>query len=242
MANKSLFKSIVGKLILKTDALNHEFAPAYALSPKAMLAQYAATGCMGSTFYASADEQLAAVLELCRTMQPEFIARCALYARRDGYMKDVPALLCAVLSVRSPGLLAEVFDRVIDDARMLRNFVQMIRSGVVGRKSLGTLPKRLVLQWLESRSDDQLFRGSVGNDPSLVDIIKMVHPKPQSVSREALYAYLIGRDYQMDRLPELVRQYEAFKRGETNVVPDVPFQLLTSLNLTKRHWQDIARR
>ena len=27
---------------------------------------------------------------------------------------------------------------------MLRNFVQIMRSGVVGRKSLGTLPKRLV--------------------------------------------------------------------------------------------------
>ena len=61
-------------------------------------------------------------------------------------MKDMPALLCAVLASRAPGLLAEVFDRVIDDGRMLRNFVQIMRSGVVGRKSLGTLPKRLVQQ------------------------------------------------------------------------------------------------
>jgi 60 kDa SS-A/Ro ribonucleoprotein len=29
-------------------------------------------------------------------------------------MKDMPALLCAVLSVQSPGLMAEIFDRVID--------------------------------------------------------------------------------------------------------------------------------
>ena len=33
---------------------------------------------------------------------------------------------------------------------MLRNFVQIIRSGVVGRKSLGTTPKRLVRGWFEA--------------------------------------------------------------------------------------------
>ena len=59
-----------------------------------------------------------------------------------------------MLSVRSPGLMAEVFDRVIDSPKMLRNFVQIMRSGVVGRKSLGTLPKRLVRRWLEARTDD----------------------------------------------------------------------------------------
>ena len=80
---------------------------------------------------------------------PEFIARVALYARTKGHMKDLPALLTAALSVFSPGLMAEVFDRVIDDGRMLRNFVQIMRSGVVGRKSLGTLPKRLVQAWFE---------------------------------------------------------------------------------------------
>ena len=67
-------------------------------------------------------------------------------------MKDLPALLCAALSVSGPGLLAEVFDRVIDDGRMLRNFVQIMRSGVVGRKSLGTLPKRLVQAWFDRRT------------------------------------------------------------------------------------------
>ncbi|HEX2272051.1 MAG TPA: hypothetical protein VHH35_21090 [Pyrinomonadaceae bacterium] len=54
MANKTLFKSLFGRLIPATDAVNEEHAPAYALSPKHQLAQYAATGCLNSTFYASA--------------------------------------------------------------------------------------------------------------------------------------------------------------------------------------------
>jgi len=244
MANKTLFQSTVGKLLPSANARNEAGGRAYDFNAKHKLAQYAATGCLNHTFYASAGDQLETILKLANEVAPEFIAKTALHARHKGFMKDMPALLCAVLSVKSPGLLAEIFDRVIDNPKMLRNFVQIMRSGVVGRKSLGTLPKRLVLQWLESRTDKQLFVGSVGNDPSLADVIKMVHPKPSSASRDALYGYLIGKSYDKDALPDIVKQYEKFKRN-TNpgkvAVPDVPFQMLTSLPLTTRDWAQIAR-
>ncbi len=238
MANKALFAN---RQIAAADTINEAGGRAYRNSSKQALAQYASTGCLNSTFYATASEQLDHVLAMCEECEPEFIARTALYARQKGYMKDMPALLCAVLSVKSPGLLAEIFDRVIDNGRMLRNFVQIMRSGAVGRKSLGSLPKRLILQWLENRSDQQLFAASVGNDPSLVDVIKMVHPKPTTESREALYGWLLGRDHKKEHLPEIVREYIRFKHDPKAKVPEVPFQLLTSMNLKPKHWKRIAR-
>ena len=246
MANKSLFQTVAGKLIPKSNAVNEAGGAAYKFSNRHALAQYATTGCLNSTFYVGADEQLAKVLELCNDVEPEFIARAAVYARERGFMKDLPALLCAVLSVKSPGLMAEIFDRVIDSPKMLRNFVQIMRSGAVGRKSLGTLPKRLILQWLAGRSDEQLFNGSVGNDPSLADIIKMVHPKPASASRAALFGYFIGREVEEAALPKIVQQFEKFKRAVTSAAdkldpPDVPFQMLTALPLSPRQWKQIAR-
>jgi len=242
MANKSLFKNTPGRLLPSVDAINEAGGTAYRFAPKQALAQYAATGCLNSTFYADQSVQLTTILSLANQVEPEFVARLALYARRQGHMKDVPALLLAVLSVRSPGLLAEVFDRVIDNGKMLRNFVQIVRSGVVGRKSLGTLPKRLVLQWLEQRSDDALFRASVGNDPSLADIVKMVHPKPATPARAALYGYLVGRGHDGDALPDLVKQYEAFKRGDSLDLPNVPHEMLTALPLGPDDWKRIAAR
>lgn len=245
MSNKTLFKSMAGKLLPNADACNEAGGVAYAFTPKQALAQYAATGCMNSTFYANADEQLSKVIELASQVEPEFVARVALYARSKGHMKDTPALLVAVLSVLSPGLMAEVFDRVIDTPTMLRNFVQIMRSGVVGRKSLGTLPKRLVVQWIESRTDEQLFRGSVGNDPSLADVIRMVHPRPSTAARAALFGYLVGKPHDANALPELVKAYEAFKADAANSsasdVPDVPMNMLTNLPLQKRHWKVMAR-
>lgn len=242
MANKTLFKSLSGKHIPPTDAVNEERAPAYALTPKHQLAQFAATGCLNTTFYAGGDEQLAIVLQLCAELEAEFIAKTAVFCRERGYMKDMPALLCAVLSVKNRELLNAIFPRVIDNGKMLRNFVQIMRSGVVGRKSLGTAPKRLVREWLDARSPAALFKASVGQDPSLTDIVKMVHPKPKDEAREALFGYFIGRDYAFAAWPEVVRNYEAFKKGESLEVPDVPFQLLTALPLSRAEWAAVARR
>jgi 60 kDa SS-A/Ro ribonucleoprotein len=160
-------------------------------------------------------------------------------------MKDMPALLCAVLSVKDREQLNAIFPRVIDNAKMLRNFVQIMRSGVVGRKSLGTAPKRLVREWLDARDPVSLFKANVGQDPSMADIVKMVHPKPKDATREALFGYFIGRDYNADALPDLVRDFEMFKDGAANErvdVPDVPFQMLTALELGTKEWTAIARR
>jgi len=241
MANKSLFRSLFGRLLPWTDARNSEGAPAFAFTPRHALAQYAATGCLNRTFYASAEEQLEKVIELADSVDVELVARTALYAREAGQMKDMPALLCAVLSMKSPALLERVFDRVIDNGKMLRNFVQIVRSGAVARKSLGSLPKKLVRRWLERHSDAAIFAASVGNDPSLADVIKMVHPKPGSKAREALYGYILGREVSIEALPEIVKEYEMFKKNPHLQAPDVPFQMLTSLPLSAERWAEIAR-
>ena len=241
MANKSLFQSLRGALLPKADAVNEAGGVAFALTPKHALAQYAATGCLNSTYYASAEDQLQKVLGFAKEVDAGFVAKTAVYAREKGFMKDMPAVLCAALSVKDPQLLRTVFDRVIDDGKMLRNFVQVLRSGAVGRKSLGTVPKKLVQRWLESRTDEQLFRASVGNTPSLADLVKMVHPKPGNPTREALYGYLLGRPHQAEALPAIVKQFESFKAGQRAVVPDVAFQMLTALDLGKAEWTAIAK-
>jgi 60 kDa SS-A/Ro ribonucleoprotein len=96
-------------------------------------------------------------------------------------------------------------------------------------------------------------------------VIKMVHPKPATASREALYGYLIGRPHKADELPALVRRFETFKmvkaskglgakisqampeaiapyREVAEEIPDVPFQMLTALELGQAEWAKIAAR
>ncbi len=240
MANRNLFQSLRGALTPATDTTNEAGGRAYKLSAKAALARYAVTGCLSNTYYTTAEDQLAKVLKLCNGVDADFIARTAIHARGKGLMKDMPALLCAVLAGRDLDRLTEVFHQIIDNGRMLRNFVQIIRSGVTGRKSLGSAPKRLIRQWLEYADDRQLLNASIGNAPSLADIVKMVHPHPATREREAFYGWLLDKPHDPDALPETLRAYEAWKADRKGAVPDVPFQMLTALNLGEAEWSAIA--
>jgi 60 kDa SS-A/Ro ribonucleoprotein len=242
MASKNLFNTIRGALAPPVDATNEAGGRAYARTPKQALAQFAATGCLNGTFYASDEEQLATVLALCAEVETKFIAQVAVWSREAGFMKDMPALLCAILAARDVARLEAIFPRVIDTGKMLRTFVQIVRSGVTGRRSFGTAVKRLIVRWLDARPADALFRDSVGQAPSMADVIRMVHPKPRAKEREALYGYLLGRNVSGESLPPLVVSYEAFRRGQSGALPDVPFQMLTSLKLTTHQWSAIAER
>jgi len=245
MVNTQLFQTLKGALLPDANAPNHEQAPAYALSARHQLAQLAATGCLNQTFYANAEAQLDKVRTLAQSVDAVFVAKTALYAREAGHMKDMPALLAATLAVRDVPLLSQVFDRVIDNGKMLRNFVQIVRSGAVGRKSLGSRPKKLVQSWLLTASEKQLLNASVGNAPSLADVVKMAHPKPAEAWRAAWFAWLIGKPFDEAQLPPITQAFERFKRevvqGVAVDVPDVPFQMLTALEVSMAQWAQIAR-
>lgn len=240
MANKMLFPGSRNRLP-PTDCINEAGGTAYRQSAKQALAQYAATGCLNGTYYAGAATQLARVLSLCSRVEPQFIARTAIWCRRHGGMKDMPALLCAVLSVHGREWLPTTFEQVVDNGRMLRNFVQILRSGMLGRKSLGTRPKRLVQQWLNRANEERLLAAAVGNAPSLADIVKMVHPKPSELWRCAFFAWLIGKPYDEAVLPEALRDFERYKR-EGGELPKLPFQMLTAQPLDDRAWATLAQR
>jgi 60 kDa SS-A/Ro ribonucleoprotein len=99
-----------------------------------------------------------------------------------------------------------------------------------------------VQEWIASRTPDALFRAAIGNAPSLADVVKMVHPKPSDPGRAALLGWLIGREVETSLLPDIVREYEAFKADPSRPTPDVPFQFLASVHLGPAAWKEIAAR
>lgn len=232
MANKALFNS-------SSLVQNNAGGNAYAMSPEHALAQLAATGTLNDTFYTSAVEQLDTVLDMCSKCTPEYVAQVAIYARESGFMKDMPAVLCAYLS-NNP-IVEKIFPRVIDNGKMIRNYVQIMRSGKVGgRKSLGTRPKRLIQQWFATRDADKIFYQSTGNSPSMVDVIKLSHPKPVSKEHNALFKYLMGKEVK-NNLPVLVKRYESLKAGKSKSTTGLPWEMVTGLNLTPEVWKEIAK-
>ena len=185
MANKSLFQSITS-VIPRATTVNEAGGPAYKFEPKHALAQMAATGTFGNVFYASAQTQLDEMRKLIDQVDDnEFLAKLAVYSRERAYMKDMPAALLVVLSTRDTELMHRVFDRVADNGRVLRTVFQMTRSGQFGRKGLSSSLQRAFQRWLNDASVGKLLSASIGNDPSLRDVLRMARPTPKGNVRRA---------------------------------------------------------
>lgn len=244
MANKALFGNTSNTNVDAATAVNAAGGVAYARSSEEALAQFAVTGTFNDSAYTSGTDQLEEVKKLSHLVTPEFLAQVAVYSRQSAYMKDTSAFLLSVLLTRSPDLFKVVFNQVVDNGKMLKNFVQIIRSGQVGRKSFGTMPRRMIRQYLENRSYEQLMDDNIGNEPSLADIVKMVHPKGKDPQAEAFFGWLISSTKTTPKnLPEIVKNFEAFKAASPNnrTVPNrLNWQYLSNCNLSTQEWQYVA--
>lgn len=258
--DKELFRSApAGALAPPADTQNRAGGKAYTRSPKESLAQYAATCMFGGTYYVSSKEQLTEVLALAKECDPVFVAKCAVYARQNAWLKDTPAVLLAHVFSQAKlkfddngarRAFRQAFPIVIDNSKMLRNFFTVVRSGVTGRKSFGDRYPKFITEWFNGRSDHQLFRDQVGDAPSMRDMLRLWQPKPNARERKAYYRYLKGHELTTEQnlaLPHVAKEYEGFKINQAGGiqsldVPDVDFRQLDSLGLTDAQWKHVFRR
>lgn len=255
MANKRLFSSIFRREP-RANALNEAGGAAYAMDPKHALAQVAATGTFGNVYYASAQAQLDELRGLIDQVNDnEFLAKMAVYAREKAFMKDLPAALLVALSTRDTKLMHQVFDRVVDNGRVLRTVFQMVRSGQFGRKSLASSMQRAFQRWLNEASVSKLLSASIGNDPSLRDVLRLARPTPKDNQRRALFGWLTDKEVSKwapaaeADLPIEVQKLIAYRQAEgedaqAQLVADLParWDLLADAAKGPAVWKALARR
>jgi len=242
MANKRIFQN--KKLLPSATTTNNAGGIAYSTSDKNALARLCATGTIGNTFYSTAEQDLGQILTLCSKVPLEFVGQLAVYCRQKGLLKDIPALLLAYFVVNSADYEYEqvqsVFNAVVSNGKMLKNFVQIMRSGQLGRKSLGTRASRLVNDWLNAREPEALFKDNIGNSPSLRDVLMLTHPKANSAKQNAMFKYIMDGTYNK-LLPANVRSYEKWKAGEIEFTPEIPFEYLTNRPLSNDEWSEVLQ-
>ncbi|QDV29192.1 hypothetical protein Spb1_10680 [Planctopirus ephydatiae] len=262
MVNMSLFASLLGRLP-KANAVNEAGGLAYQLEPKHALAQVAATGTFNNAFYRTAETQLDEVLKLIDTVDDnQYLAKLALYAREKAFMKDMPAALLVALSVRDTELMHRVFDRVVDNGRVLRTVFQMIRSGQFKNKAgksrvgLSSSVQRAFQRWLNTASVGKLLSASIGNDPSLRDILRMARPTPKDNAHRAMFGWLT--DKSIDKwapateadLPVEVQSLIAYRNSESEEaqtliaggLDNVRWDLLSDAARGPKVWAALARK
>lgn len=200
----------------KPTIKNRDGYPAYERSLEEQYLQTLLTNTLGNTFYATKDELLQEATEIHDRMlqaDPEFAAKALIFARNEGFMRLQPTFGLAKLAGVQPDLFTKVFDRVILIPSDLQDFfviLKNLRGGEGGRAV-----KRTVARWLNNISEYWAIKyNGRGRGYSLGDIVKTTHPVPKNDRQKALFAYLIGKEYDTNLLPQ-VTAFERLKKAET---------------------------
>lgn len=196
---------------------------------------------IGKSHYQDDKARLHDLLDLAKKVSPELLAKTAIYSVEKAFMKDVPVLLLGVLRWRDPHLYEKVFSRVIKNGRLLRRFVQILRSPYFNSRSLSSKTRRLIQNWFESRTPYQIWEESLGNNPSLKDVINLAHVNPGSAeSRQAVFK-LICKNEKSSKLPQVIKNFYAWKENRELPIPKVSFLRLTSEKLTASDWSQVVK-
>lgn len=195
------------------DTTNREGYPAYTRSLEEQYVQTLLTNTIGNTFYADSDTLLSEADALHDQMlerNPEFVAKALVFARNKGLMRLQPIFGLAKLSSISTELFAKIFDNVVLIPSDLQDFFTILEG--LGRGQGGRSIKRQVTRFLNNISEYWAIKyNGRGRGYSLGDIVKTVHPKPISDKQKAIFAYLVGKEYDKTQVMQ-ISAYEALKK------------------------------
>lgn len=236
------------------NTVNHAGGRAYKLDNEEQLAKFAVTGCFGSTFYQTAESALGHILNLLPTISPEFLDKVINYSKNTGLMKDMPSFLLA-WAVRNH----QEFDFRPTFANTVRNTGDVLRmckivtSGALGFRNFGSRLRRLLTTVLLAQPDFKLmFEAS--NQPSVKDVINLLHPKPTSEATAEAFRYIAGDKSKVNKanlsdiaglVLDLNQNNISFSdlslESKAALAKNIDIRLFHNWKLTKKDWEAVAQ-
>ncbi len=173
---------------------NFAGATAYTLTPEMELYSAVVTAGLNDNFYEKTDTRIARIQELMLKNKPEYVARLAIYARNEMYMRSVPMVLAVEMAKINSGngLVAKTVNGVVkraDEITELLAYYQLAnkREGV---KKLNKLSNQVQkgLGDAFNRFDEYQF-GKYKRDAEikLRDALFLVHPRAKDEAQQVLF-------------------------------------------------------
>lgn len=169
--------------------------------PKLELVSLVVTSFVQDQFYRTSADQLNRLAELVTECGPEFSAKAALYARKKFHMRSITHALAAMIAPNASGKpwARRFFKNVVerpDDVTEILAFWFANRKRADG-KPLGTrlteAMKHGLGAALASFDAYQLAKYKMqGKNVTLVDAVRLLHPKPNETNAEAFAALVKG--------------------------------------------------
>ncbi|WP_153398236.1 TROVE domain-containing protein [Chryseobacterium vaccae] len=179
--------------------MNHEGAKAYSMTPAEELYSAVVTTGLSNTAYEKGNERLARIQSLIRKNDPEFVAKLAVYTRKNMYLRSVPLVLTAELAKQTSGtdLVSRTVDGVIQRADEITELLAyyQIANERTDLKKLNKLSKQIQKGLVKSFNKFDEYQFAKYNrkaDVTLKDALFLVHPKAKDENQQAIFNKIVS--------------------------------------------------
>ncbi|WP_254411444.1 TROVE domain-containing protein [Dyadobacter diqingensis] len=177
-----------------TQVKNYEGAKAFVLNPAMQLYTAVVTWSLNDSFYEKNDDRLLRIRTLIAQNDPLFVARLAIYARHNMYMRSAPLVLLTELAKIHSGdqLISKLTEKVVsraDEITELLACYQLLNERK-GLKKLNSLSKQLQKGLSLAFNNFDAYQFAKYNRDSeikLRDALFLVHPKAKNDAQQQLF-------------------------------------------------------
>lgn len=259
--NPNKQNSIKNRLAGKATTTNREGAPAYDLSDKAKLVNMSSTWLVQEpTFYnensegVSRDDEIISLIRKIAENDYEFVLKLASYLRNFMYLRTAPQVLLAEASMSNKGLpkplvrqyTSDIVKRP-DEMSTVIAYVQSVLGDIGDQRTGGSLPKSLK-QGLADKflkfDEYQLQKyNNQGRMVKLLDVLRIVHPKPETPKQSKLLKKLIDNNLETPNTwNNITSEKGSSKESWNEAIETMPYQArLMNLRNIIKHDADIRR-
>lgn len=178
---------------------NHAGEKAYRMNAELELYTLVVTSMFSDKFYESADGRLARLRNLITQVDPVFVAKLAVYAREQMYLRTMPLILTVELAKVHSGddLVRRTLKRVVkraDEITETLAYYQLAndRSGTKKLNKLARSIKKGLADSFNKFDEYQFAKYDREGDIKLKDALFLVHPKPSSDGQQELFNKIVN--------------------------------------------------
>lgn len=193
---------------------------AYKLSAKEELVATVLTTFVQSSYYEKEKDIVNRIKEAADKCDPLFVAKLALYARREANMRSSSHLLAGELAKKVSGRewAARFYNKIVvrpdDMSEILAYYFNVLNADKSKKKIINAIKKgfKMSLERLDAYQIDKYKMNS--KEISLIDLVNLFHPKPSEKNKEA-YRRLMNGESLEGLYTTKILEKEKSKAGQT---------------------------
>jgi 60 kDa SS-A/Ro ribonucleoprotein len=183
--------------------VNYEAEEAFVLTPQLELYTAVATAALSDQFYEKATDKLVRLRELIAKNDAAFVARLAVYAREQMYLRSIPMVLAVELAKQHSGdtMVSKLTNRIVQRADEIAELLAYyaLSNERKNVKQLNKLSKQLQKGLAEAFNKFDEYQFAKYNRDAAVklkDALFLVHPKAKDEAQQLLFDKIVKDELQ----------------------------------------------